>query len=178
MVFTDGSKMEGVKGEVAGGWFEEGGANRGGVPVGPKATVWDGEIAGIEGALKMVGREPVLVLADSRVALQAIKVAGTRGKARTRGLAEVVRRISEIEEEYGEKSVSLPWVKAHVGIGGNEEADAEAKEAARVGGGRAVTEGGILAWVKELGKEERVVQGFEVGRVVRWKSRYAVSAYS
>ena len=54
VVFTDGSKMEGVKGEVAGEWFEEGGANRDGVPVGPKATVWDGEVAGIEGGLKMV----------------------------------------------------------------------------------------------------------------------------
>ena len=40
--------MERVKGEVARGWFEEGDENRGGVPVGPKATVWDREIAGIE----------------------------------------------------------------------------------------------------------------------------------
>ena len=94
-------------------------------------------------------------------------MAGTRGKACTRGLAEVVCLISEIEDECGEKLVSLAWVKAHVGIGGNEGADAEAKEAARVRGGRAVTEGGIQAWTKEVRKEERVVRGFGLGRVVR-----------
>ena len=38
-----------------------------------------------------------------------------------------------------------------------EEADAEAKEAARVRGGKAVIEGGIRAWVKEMRKEEIVV---------------------
>ena len=69
MVLTDGSKIEGVKREVAEGWFEEGGANRGGVPVGPKATVWDGEIAGIEGALRIVNKAPVLILTDSRAML-------------------------------------------------------------------------------------------------------------
>ena len=135
VVFTDGSKMEGVKGEVPEGSFKEGGANRGSVPVGPKAIVWDGEIAGIEGAFRVVGNIPVLILADYRAALQAIKVVGTMGRARTRGLKEVVHLISDIEDECGEKSVSLSWVKAHVGIGGNEEADAEAKEAARAGGG-------------------------------------------
>ena len=41
----------------------------------------------------MVGRVPVLVLADSRMALQAINVAGARGKAQMRGLVEVVRLI-------------------------------------------------------------------------------------
>ena len=135
-------------------------------------------VCGIEGALRMVGNVPVLILADSRAALQAIKVAGAVGRARTRGLGEVLRLIFELENECGEKSVSLACVKAHVGISGNEEADTVAKEAAQAGGGRAVTEGGIRAWVKEMRKEERVVKGFGVGRVVRWKSRYAVSAYS
>ena len=111
VVFTDGSKMQGVKGAVGGGWFGEGGANRGSMPVGPKAMVWDGELAGIEGALSVIGKVPVLVLADSWAALQAIKVAGTMGRARTRGLREVVRLISEIEGECGEKSVSLAWSK-------------------------------------------------------------------
>ena len=72
VVFTDGSKMEGVKGEVTRGWFKDSGTKRGGVPVGLKAMAWNGEIAGIEWALRMVGRVPVLILADSRAALQAI----------------------------------------------------------------------------------------------------------
>ena len=87
----------------------------------------------------MVGRELILILADFRAALQAIKIVGTRRRARTRGLMEVVRLISEIEVDNGEKSVSLACGKAHVGIGGNKGADVEAKEAARVGGGSAVT---------------------------------------
>ena len=134
-----GSKMEGVKGEVAGGWFEEEGTNTGGVPVGPKARVWDAEIAGIEGALAMVGKVPVLILADSKAALQVIKVAVAREKSWTKGLMEVVRLISEIESECGEKSVTLAWVKAHVRMGGNKEADAAAKGSTSGGRGRAET---------------------------------------
>ena len=45
MDFTDSSKIEGVKREVASGWFEEGGTHSGGVLVRPKVTVWDREIA-------------------------------------------------------------------------------------------------------------------------------------
>ena len=166
VVFTDGSKMEGVKGEVVESWFEEGDTTMGGVPVRPKATVWDREIARIKGALKIVDRIAILILADTRVTLKAIKVSGARGKVRMRRLVEVVHLISEIENEYGEKSISLDWIKGHVGIGGNEEVDKEAKEAARLEGGRAVTEGDIRACMKEMRKEERVVGGFEVGRVV------------
>ena len=82
----------------------------------------------------MVGKVPILILDDSRVALQVIKVAGSRGKPRTRGLVEVVLLISEIEDKCGEKLVFLAWVKAHVSISGNQEANAEAKEAVGVEG--------------------------------------------
>lgn len=41
--------------------------------VGWMVTVWDGEIAGIEGALKTVGSCPILIISDSRVAIQAMK---------------------------------------------------------------------------------------------------------
>lgn len=167
MVFTDGSKIEVVKWEVARGWFEEGGTNTGGVPVGPKATVCDGKLAGIKEALKMVGRALVLILADCRAALQAIKVAGARRKARIRGLMEVICLISEIKDKCGEKSVSLAWVMAHISISGNEGTDVEVKGAVIVGGGKAVTERGIRAWVKEIREGERVVRGFRVGRVVQ-----------
>ena len=55
----------------------------------------------------MVGRVHVMILTESRAALQVIRVVGTRGKARTRGLVQVVPLISEIEDKCGEKSVSL-----------------------------------------------------------------------
>ena len=88
----------------------------------------------MEGALRAVGRVPVLILSDSQAAIMAVKKAGKRGIARTRGLREVVSLISECEKEYGVGAVSLAWVKAHVGIPGTERADLEAKAAVETGG--------------------------------------------
>ena len=50
VIYSDGSKVEGVEGMVGGGWFESEDI-RGGIAVGGRATVWDGEVAGMEGAL-------------------------------------------------------------------------------------------------------------------------------
>lgn len=33
--------------------------------VGGRVTVWDGEVGGMEGALKAVGNDPVFILSDS-----------------------------------------------------------------------------------------------------------------
>ena len=126
----------------------------------------------------MVGNTPVLLLTDSRVAIQAVQKAGRMGVARTRGLAKVVSRLAAIDEEYGEGSAILGWVKAHVGISGNERADWQAKLAAEGRDGAAVTEGGIRAGCKEKRWQERVVRGFGSGRVVRWTSWYAITAFS
>ena len=177
VVFTDGSKEEGCSGMVGGGWFENE-SRKGTMTVGQKATVWHGEIAGLEGALRMVGNSPVLLLTDSRAAIQAVQKAGKRGVARTRGLVEVVRRLAAIDEEHGGGSAILGWVKAHVGISGNERADEQAKLATEGRDGTAVTEGGIRAECKERRRQERVVRGFGSGRVVRWSSRYAITAFS
>ena len=49
---------------------------KGTITVGNKATVWDGEIVGLEGALRMVGNTPVLLLTNSRAAIQAVQKAG------------------------------------------------------------------------------------------------------
>ena len=56
-----------------------------GCGVGEVATVWDGEVAGMaEGlaSLPCVGRR-VLILADSKAAISAVKRAGRTGKARS-----------------------------------------------------------------------------------------------
>ena len=86
--------------------------------------------------------------------------------------------ISDCEEEFVVGAVSLPWVKAHVGMLGNERADLEVQSVVETGGGKAVTEGGIRVMVKEGRKKERVVKGFGMGREARWSSRLAVTAYS
>ena len=177
VIYSDGSKSEGVEGMVGGGWFESNNV-RGGVAVGGRATVWDGEVAGMEGALRVVGNNPVLILSDSQAAIMAVRKAGKWGIARARGLREVVSLISDCEKEFGAGAVSLAWVKAHVGIPENERVDLEAKSAVEAGGGSVVTEGGVRAGVKEGRKKERIVKGFGIGRVVRWSSRLAVTAYS
>ena len=63
MIYSDGSKAEGVEGMVGGGWFEYDDI-RVGVAVGRRATVWDADVAGMEGALRAIGNNPVLILSN------------------------------------------------------------------------------------------------------------------
>ena len=47
----------------------------------------------MEGALRAIGNNPVLIHSDSQAAIMAVRKAGKRGVARTRGLREVVSMI-------------------------------------------------------------------------------------
>ena len=96
--------------------------------MGETATVWDGEIAGMAGVVEEFERgERILLLADSKAAIAAVKKAGRTAKARTRDLLKLIRTIREREEENGKGAVALGWVKSHIGIYGNEMADGMAK---------------------------------------------------
>src|SRR5258706_6353694 len=77
---------------------------------------------------KTMQEKKVLILADSKAAIAAVKKAGRTGKARSRHLQETVNIISEVKKEGGE--VKIGWTKAHMGILGNEAADVLAKKAA------------------------------------------------
>ena len=58
--------------------------------VGTVAMVWDGQVAGMIEGLRMSRRVlRVLLLADSRAAIAAVKKAGRTGKARSRHLKTV-----------------------------------------------------------------------------------------
>ena len=93
--------------------------------IGNVATVWNGEVAGMTGGLARVRREKkVLILADSKAAIAAVRKAGRTGKARSRGLQKVVNVVAEIKEGWEVR------VKAHMGTLGNEAADVLAKRAA------------------------------------------------
>ena len=67
--------------------------------------------------------EKVIILSDSKAAIQAVINAGRRGKARTRDLAHLGQQIRYRQDLYGQNNVAVGWVKAHVGIAGNERAD-------------------------------------------------------
>jgi len=73
-----------------------GGKKTRGVTLGKLATVWDGEVCGVRGALEVALRETnVLNLSDSQGAIAAVKKAGRTGKARTRDLKIVMEGIRE-----------------------------------------------------------------------------------
>lgn len=59
------------------------------------------------GALRMVGRVPVLILSDTQAAFMAVRKAGKREIAMTRGLREVVSLIDSCEKECWAGAVSL-----------------------------------------------------------------------
>ena len=166
VVYTDGSRDS--DGQIGGGWHAPGNG-AGSVAVGSIATVWDGEVAGIRQALRMAPDVDVLVLSDSTAALRAIKRATDSGRGRSRDLVEVVDEIGGritkgLSTEFG-------WVKAHVGIDGNERADLMAKAGCRESLLPQVTEGGVRAYWKDVRGWERAQRGLGSGQVVRWNRR-------
>jgi len=72
-------------------------------------------------------KRKVLLLSGSQAAIAAIKKAGCTGRSRTRDLRNVVRQIAQRQRTLGPEAVRFGWIKAHIGIHGNEKADEQAK---------------------------------------------------
>ena len=118
---------------------------------------------------------PLMVLSDSKAALAAVRNAGSTGVARTADLRRVVNLVGEWALAGTE--LRFGWVKAHVGVQGNERADTLAKAGCKKGGPAWMTEGGMRALWRRLRGSERSVAGLGAGRVSGW-GRRAVSRYA
>ena len=146
------------------GWL--GSSLWGAAQVGNTATVWDGQIAGMLGVVeKFEIGEKILLLADSKAAISAVKKAGKTGKARTRG---------NRESEVG-GAVALGWVKSHIGIHGNEITNEIAKkEAKKKVESRRTPSHRRRDSSKDQEVEERC-EGFGKGKVMSWARRTATN---
>ena len=145
------------------------GNGAGSVVVGNIATGWDGEVSGIRQALRMAPDVDMLVLSDSTAALWAIKRAADRGRGRSRDLVEVVHEVGR--HSMRGLSMQFGWVKAHVGVDGNERADMMAKAGCRKSLLPQVTESSVRAYWKHVRSRERAQRGLGSGWVVRWNRR-------
>jgi len=174
-VYTDGSMNE--YGMVGGGWYVERGKRFGGLTLGKLATVWDGEVCGIRGALEdALSEANVLILSDAQAAIAAVKKAGYTGRARTRDLKIVMEGIRERQVRLGPNAVSFGWVKAHNELYGNEEADRLAKETTNLYfEDPQITQGGLKQALRKMREEERRVKGVGMGRVVKWNRKVRVA---
>jgi ribonuclease HI len=149
--------------------------------LGRLATVHDGELAGIDGALQNSPNANVLLLTDSEAAiLTTLNLA--RGAAPRSGIELSIMERLAARKRQG-KQTKIAWVKAHAGLPGNEEADRLAKSAAALrlqrNGLELVTHAGLREVITAARKKARAVPGFGMGRRCQGKwGRDAVTAYT
>ena len=69
-------------------------------------------------------------------------------------------------QQYGTDNVKIAWVKSHISIPGNEEADAMAKSGTEKDTGGEITEGGLKQRNREVRKGNRVKIGYKC--ITQW----------
>ena len=141
------------------------------------ATVWDGNITGMKMDLKAAGNieDKVIILSDSTAAIQVVINAGRRSETRTRDLVQLGNNIGCGQDLYGPDNATVGWVKAHVGIEGNERADEMAKIGAAKEGRNHVTERDLRQWEQARSRDNRVKGGHL--DATKW-DRHTMSTYT
>ena len=116
----------------------------------------------------------MLVLSDFQAAIASVWNAVAYGTARTADLRAVVDMVGICV--YAGVPIRFAFVKAHVGIAGNEFADQMANLGYEQRDAPVVTEGGVRALWKGVRAAEWSIVRYGIGRVTRW-GRRAVSHY-
>ena len=146
--------------------------------LGPTTTVADSERRGVLEALQS-DDDMLLILTDS-MAAKATAINLSRGAPPRPQIERDIKARLRQRETLG-LDTGISWVRAHIGIQGNELADRRATfESHRgeiAGTARTATEAGIRRIAKEARANERAVASYGLGRKVMWK-RPALSAYT
>lgn len=127
VIYTDGSKIDGKVGASFIATLASGINHEAKLPLGPACSVFQAELTAILHALRWTqGQMPQVtkIFSDSKSALEAIKDRNNVNPI----VCEIRSIVDAITRQ--QRTVHLYWVKAHIGISGNEAADALAKEAA------------------------------------------------
>ncbi|XP_013147035.1 PREDICTED: uncharacterized protein LOC106109922, partial [Papilio polytes] len=126
-IYTDGSKIDGRVGAALSIWDSVAETSCRKLKLGNFCTVYQAELYALYEAVKFVARSPSKrfgIYSDSRSALESLKSVDCLHPL----VGEIRERIGECRKRG--KEIKLFWIKAHVGVEGNERADILAKSAA------------------------------------------------
>ncbi|CAK1577941.1 unnamed protein product [Parnassius mnemosyne] len=164
-LYTDGSKLEGKVGGAVSVWKDGSEIRKSTFRLESYCSVYQAELTAILKALDMMCKfgelKKGIILSDSRSALECL----TDSSSLHPLAAEIRERIRSLVNKNGE--VKFYWIKAHIGIPGNERADELAKKAALSNKQAPVYDKCPLSFAKRLTRDSTCV---------KWQQRYSEAA--
>ncbi|CAK1581407.1 unnamed protein product [Parnassius mnemosyne] len=160
-IYTDGSKLEDKVGGAVSVWREGKEILKSTFRLESYCSVYQAELTAILKALDMMCKisklKKAIILSDSRSALECL----TDSTSLQPLAVEIRERLRELKNKDGD--VEFYWVKAHIGIPGNERADELAKKAALSNKQAAVYDKCPLSFAKRLTRDSTCMG---------WQQRY------